>query len=383
MIHSLIYLVKAPRLDVAQVVQRLYFENNSNMKVLNLLTIIKVVMTSIPSDLYLIKLDRLEQRINHGNMRGLDYKELAREAIDIIKDTSLGHLTYLKKGENPSVLGIYNLCYLKDTIENWKKYLIMPENEGSITNKIFNFIRKHKKAFGLCILAGITIGGVLSYLCSDPDQDGLTTFEEIFLYHTNPYNPDSDGASILDGYKAGKLSFIIENITSDKIVTDKEFEQLKNITIEAIKKTDNNRIEFHLKPVVGSIPTKVTLKYEGNKTTCWWFNSGVKGSYGEFLSILDVYKKVFDNPTEVLDISRVTIVYKENGDLKSKSLKTIEELPAEFENFNHAHVDMGDFCYYMPGSNGVDYARLNCDWNVDYKAFIRFYNELINQLSDK
>lgn len=174
----------------------------------------------------------------------------------------------------------------------------------------------------------------------------------------------------------GKIPMMIENITSDGIVTDEEFEELDKITLETLKKTDNNRINFHLNPVAGSRPADVTLKYEDNEIICWYFRSGVKGGYDEFLSIFDIYKKFFDDPTFGI-ISRVSIEYKENGDLKSKSFKAIEELPAEFENFDHAHVDMGSFCYYMPGSNRGGNARLNCDWSIDYEKFIRFYNELI------
>lgn len=33
----------------------------------------------------------------------------------------------------------------------------------------------------------------------DSDNDGLSDYEEIYIYHTNPYNPDTDG----DGYSDG------------------------------------------------------------------------------------------------------------------------------------------------------------------------------------
>jgi hypothetical protein len=35
----------------------------------------------------------------------------------------------------------------------------------------------------------------------DSDKDGLSDYDELYIYHTDPYNPDTDGDGYTDGYE--------------------------------------------------------------------------------------------------------------------------------------------------------------------------------------
>jgi lipoprotein-anchoring transpeptidase ErfK/SrfK len=35
----------------------------------------------------------------------------------------------------------------------------------------------------------------------DTDKDGLSDYDELYIYHTDPYNPDTDGDGYTDGYE--------------------------------------------------------------------------------------------------------------------------------------------------------------------------------------
>ncbi len=54
----------------------------------------------------------------------------------------------------------------------------------------------------LLLLGGASYGvwyGVTASQCPDSDADGLNDCNEVSLYHTDLYNPDTDGDGFLDG----------------------------------------------------------------------------------------------------------------------------------------------------------------------------------------
>jgi alpha-tubulin suppressor-like RCC1 family protein len=60
--------------------------------------------------------------------------------------------------------------------------------------------------FSLIMNEDKNVGATFAQDTRDPDQDGLSNFEEIVVYKTNPDNPDSDGDSFKDGLEISEGS---------------------------------------------------------------------------------------------------------------------------------------------------------------------------------